>query len=216
MALVPPPKSSSPSAPTARIASNPTGATTSADTDTATDTTMTSACPNPSLKKRKRKDAEEKQQQQQQHMLFQTTFRKASWCYLHLVLVTPSALGTSTASNPAPPTPDISPVQASLALLSALRSYLGTTGTAIPMDILKTSGRNVWVRVPRGDARGVRAAVSGWVGSVEGAELFGSSNGGGGAGGGKVDVAWRVVACEGALGLLGVDGEDGGGREMFG
>lgn len=72
----------------------------------------------------------------------------------------------------------------------------------------------MWVRLPRGDVRGVVAAVSGWVGSVEGAELFGSDN----CDGGKVDVAWRVVGCKGSLGLLGVgegDG-DGDGRTLFG
>jgi ribonuclease P/MRP protein subunit POP8 len=60
----------------------------------------------------------------------------------------------------------------------------------------------VWIRIPRRDARGVRAAVSGWVGSCEGEDV------GEGEGGGRVQVAWRVVgeSC-GVLGLAG-DGGD--------
>lgn len=59
------------------------------------------------------------------------------------------------------------------------------------MDILKTRGREAWVRVPREDVRAVRAGVSGWVGGWEGER-----------------VAWRVLGVGGETGLGGGDGGD--------
>ena len=50
-------------------------------------------------------------------------------------------------------------------LTAALQQYLGLTGTAIPVDILKVEGQNVWIRVPREDEVAVTAAVSQWVGT---------------------------------------------------
>ncbi|KAJ9612032.1 hypothetical protein H2200_003627 [Cladophialophora chaetospira] len=49
-------------------------------------------------------------------------------------------------------------------LTSALQQYLGLTGTAIPIDILKVDGLDAWIRVPRDDEVAVTAAVSQWVG----------------------------------------------------
>lgn len=75
-------------------------------------------------------------------------------------------------------------------------------GTAIPVDILKTAGRDVWIRVPRQDVRGVRAALGSWIGRVEGEDV--------GVEGGKVGVAWKVLGGAGVLGGM------GGGEEVFG
>jgi ribonuclease P/MRP protein subunit POP8 len=51
-------------------------------------------------------------------------------------------------------------------LTAALQQYLGLTGTAIPIDILKVDGaQNAWIRVPRDDEVAVTTAVSQWVGS---------------------------------------------------
>ena len=47
-------------------------------------------------------------------------------------------------------------------LTAALQQYLGLTGTAIAIDILKAEGTNVWIRVPRDDETAVAAAVSQW------------------------------------------------------
>lgn len=77
-------------------------------------------------------------------------------------------------------------------------------GAAIPVDILKTTGRDVWIRVPRQDAKGVQAALSSWVGSVEGENV--------GCGGGRVGVMWKVDGQSGVLRLVG----DGDGRDVFG
>ena len=50
-------------------------------------------------------------------------------------------------------------------LTTALQQYLGVTGTAIPIDILKLEDLNAWIRVPRDDEVAVTAAVSQWVGT---------------------------------------------------
>ncbi|KIW71431.1 hypothetical protein PV04_03600 [Phialophora macrospora] len=53
-------------------------------------------------------------------------------------------------------------------LTAALQQYLGLTGTAIPIDILKVDDdQNAWIRVPRDDELAVTAAVSQWVGSKD-------------------------------------------------
>ena len=54
-------------------------------------------------------------------------------------------------------------------LTAALSSFLGLTGSAIPIDILKHSGEvsgqnDVWVRVPFEDGGAVAAALGAWVG----------------------------------------------------
>ncbi|KIW96862.1 uncharacterized protein Z519_02253 [Cladophialophora bantiana CBS 173.52] len=55
-------------------------------------------------------------------------------------------------------------------LTAALQQYLGLTGTAIPVDVLKVEGPNAWIRVPCDDEVAVTAAVSQWVG-VKGVSL---------------------------------------------
>ncbi|USP80458.1 hypothetical protein yc1106_07732 [Curvularia clavata] len=132
------------------------------------------------------------------HILHQSTFRKLPWSYFHLTLTSASASTTPRSA------PDLSPLLISPLLTSALRAYLGTMGAAIPIDILKTAGRDVWIRVPRQDARGVQAALSSWVGSVEGEDV--------GEGRGRVAVMWRVGGQSGVLGMVG----GGDGRDMFG
>ncbi len=47
-------------------------------------------------------------------------------------------------------------------LTSALSSFLGLTGTAIPVDILKVEARQVWIRVPAEDASMVVASIGQW------------------------------------------------------
>lgn len=110
------------------------------------------------------------------HILHQSTFRHPPFTTFHLTLSSSSPQNTS-----------LDTFQTSQLLTSALTAYLGLTGAAIPIDILKIEGRDVWIRVPKGDARGVRAALGSWVG-------------------GK--VVWRVLG-EG----VGIQGD---GAEMFG
>ncbi len=149
--------------------------------------------------KRKRKEKET-------HILHQTTFRNPVWSYFHITLVTPGTAAqplSSATTSPNPPAIDALTV--STLLLQPLTAYLGTTGAAIPIDILHTTGRSAYVRLPRQDARGFRAALSGWVGGCDAGSLPGVLEGG------RVSVAWRVVAEGGSMGLLG-----GTGEEIFG
>lgn len=47
---------------------------------------------------------------------------------------------------------------------SALRQYLGLSGTAVPIDIIKVEDLDVWIRLPREDSGAVQGAISQWVG----------------------------------------------------
>ncbi|EUC43191.1 hypothetical protein COCMIDRAFT_38863 [Bipolaris oryzae ATCC 44560] len=160
-----------------------------AHTDTDADTSMPDAAtPKPASKPEK-----------PAHILHQTTLRKPTWSYLHLTLTSPSFPSSTSSASTTTPTTDISPLLISPLLTSALRAYLGTMGAAIPVDILKTAGREVWIRVPRQDVRGVKAALGSWVGRVEGEDVGGEA--------GRVGVAWRVVGGAGVLGGMGDGGE---------
>ncbi|KAJ6097313.1 hypothetical protein N7499_001687 [Penicillium canescens] len=138
------------------------------------------------------------------------TSRNPPWTYLKLKLV-PQPGNTPQA---------LDPLSARTYLSSALSQFLGLTGTAIVIDILKiehgfastptndaTSTTqatrvprydSVWIRVPREDAPAVVAAVSSWIG--------GGSNTTGSAG-----VAWRVCAKGNFLGAL----TAGSGADLF-
>ncbi|DAA77141.1 TPA_exp: hypothetical protein A8136_6907 [Trichophyton benhamiae CBS 112371] len=98
----------------------------------------------------------------------------------------------------------LDPLTAKTYLTAALSQYLGLSGTAIPVDILKignrlgrSDGKSAWIRVPYEDAAAVTAAMSSWIGADSGS---GSSN-----------VAWRVVSRRSHLGAL----VGGSGKELF-
>ncbi|KAH7321439.1 hypothetical protein BKA65DRAFT_80697 [Rhexocercosporidium sp. MPI-PUGE-AT-0058] len=76
---------------------------------------------------------------------------------------------------------------------SALSQFLGLTGSAVSIDILKVEGRETWIRVPREDLSLVLAAIGGWTGGLEGH--------------GK--VGWTVKASGNWLGVLVAQGEAG-------
>ncbi len=52
-------------------------------------------------------------------------------------------------------------------IMSALTQFLGVTGSAISVDILKVEGTECWIRVPREDLSPILAALGGWVGGSE-------------------------------------------------
>ncbi|KAJ5287194.1 hypothetical protein N7478_002880 [Penicillium angulare] len=141
----------------------------------------------------------------------QFTSRNPPWTYLKLQLIPqPGSLSTQP----------FDALSARTYLSSALSQYLGLTGTAIPIDILKVEGassaedtqntsstttRNksfVWIRVPRDDGAAVVAALSSWI----------SGGGGGGSGSGSgATFAWRICAKGNYLGAL----VAGSGRDLF-
>ncbi|KAL8794879.1 MAG: hypothetical protein Q9195_002591 [Heterodermia aff. obscurata] len=85
------------------------------------------------------------------------TIRDFPFTYLHLTLL-------STFPSPLP----LDELTAHKHLTSALQQFLGITGTAIPIDILKVDGWDVWIRVQREDGGAVAAAIGNWVGAGEG------------------------------------------------
>ncbi|KAF2097048.1 hypothetical protein NA57DRAFT_77301 [Rhizodiscina lignyota] len=104
--------------------------------------------------------------------VLQYTLRKPQWEYLHLSL---------HRSPPFSSTDDpLDALTARTHLTSSLQQFLGITGTAIPIDILKLEGHDVWVRVPREDASSVVVAVGGWASVQPGED------------GESVTLGWRV------------------------
>ncbi|PSN60306.1 hypothetical protein BS50DRAFT_681796 [Corynespora cassiicola Philippines] len=188
------------------FADNPTALASAASSDTPMpDATTSESTTTTTPKKRKRKDATGPS-----HVLFQTAFRAHEWTYFHLSLTTPST-STLPLSSAAPtpttndPPPSLDETTISSLLSPPLIQYLGLMGASIAIDILKVAGREVWVRVPRQDAKAVRASLAGWIGAADAESVLGVAEGG------RVRVAWRVV---GEMGALGVGGGDG--SEVFG
>lgn len=118
----------------------------------------------------------------QPHILHQSTFRRPPHTLLHLRL-------TSTSTpNPTNLSADLDPLTFLQSITAALHSYLGVTGAAIPLDVMKIEGRDVWVRCQMGDERGLRAGVGEWVGAMGGGKVglrvIGGGDGGEGVFGG--------------------------------
>ena len=89
------------------------------------------------------------------------TIRHPPYAYLYLTV---KQLPPSTATP-------LDEVTAHSYLRSALSQFLGLTGTAIPLDVLKVEGRDIWLRVAREDASAVVAAVSQWASVGQGVSL---------------------------------------------
>lgn len=85
-----------------------------------------------------------------------STLRRPPNVYLELVV-------TSTPRQGFPQTEvDTDEITLLNYLNSALKQYLGLTGTAIPLDILKVEGSHAWARLPAEDESAVVAALSQW------------------------------------------------------
>lgn len=83
-----------------------------------------------------------------------TSLRHPDWTYFHLSLF-------STIESE----PKLDLITARQYITSALSRFLGLTGAAIPVDMLKLDGSELWLRVPRGDSLAFHEAVSSWVGT---------------------------------------------------
>ncbi|PKX96863.1 uncharacterized protein P174DRAFT_457612 [Aspergillus novofumigatus IBT 16806] len=104
------------------------------------------------------------------------TSRNPPWTYLKLQLY--ALLYTHHSTHP--PTHTLAnpprPLTAKTHLTAALAQFLGLTGTAIPLDILKIAREDeaqtptVWIRVPLSDAAAVVAALSSWIGGGGGSK----------------------------------------------
>ncbi|KAM5440133.1 putative ribonuclease P [Microsporum canis] len=156
-----------------------------------------------SEKKRKRKSTSAE-------TLVTLTSRRPQWAYLHLELTQNELIQdvntnrVTAASDSITKAPALDPLTAKTYLSAALSQYLGLSGTAIPIDILKIASkanqrnaRYLWIRLPYDDAAAASAAMSSWIGSESGP--------------GSTDVALRVVARGSRLGAL----VGGSGKELF-
>ena len=132
----------------------------------------------PTARKRKHSSTSKKPKPQSHEI----TIRSPPYTYIHLSLLSNSASSTLGKDTP------LDDITARTYLTSALSQFLGLTGTAIPIDILKVEDKDCWIRVPRQDGRAVIEAVSGWLGD---------------------NVAWRVKGNSTWLsGLVHGDGRD--------
>lgn len=116
-----------------------------------------------------------------------------------------SLISNCSIPQPGNPIQPLDTLSARSYLSSALSQFLGLTGTAIPIDILKIENSSptekydsAWIRVPREDAAAVVGAVSSWIG-------------GGNKSVGSADVAWRICAKGNFLGAL----VAGSGADLF-
>lgn len=130
-------------------------------TDTLMDVSDPAASTDPSSAAKKRRKRTPKN-----HTVSQFTIRDPPWAYIYLQHLTSAG-----------PTPSLDAVTAQLHITAALSQFLGLHGTAIPVDIMKLEGGDVWIRVPAQDKTALVGAVGGWVSAKgEGWRVKGTSS----------------------------------------
>ncbi|PMD65126.1 uncharacterized protein K444DRAFT_608807 [Hyaloscypha bicolor E] len=87
------------------------------------------------------------------HEMITKTIKTPPFSYVHLQLI-----------SDADSVKDLDSLTVRSHITAALTQFLGVTGAAISIDILKVEGTECWIRVPREDLSPVVAAVGGWVG----------------------------------------------------
>jgi ribonuclease P/MRP protein subunit POP8 len=93
------------------------------------------------------------------------TLRSPSWTYFHF------SLYTTTPPSPSSSLP-LDAITVRRHITSALQRSFGLSGQAIPVDILKLEGDEVWIRVPVEDATAVHESLSSWVGTEMGGQRW--------------------------------------------
>ena len=111
------------------------------------------------------------------------TLRNPTWSYIRLHQFQPPQ-NSST----------LDALTAHIQITAALHQFLGVHGAAVPVDVLKLEGSEVWIRVPAEDRSALVAAVGGWVG--------------------RAGEGWRVMGW--SSWSAGAEGGKDGGRELFG
>ncbi|KAK4164857.1 hypothetical protein QBC43DRAFT_316979 [Cladorrhinum sp. PSN259] len=124
--------------------------------------------------------------------LTQLTISSPPFSYIHLS--TPS-LPSSTSPSTAHTTIPLDNLQLRSYLTSALRQFLGETGVAIQIDVLKVSPKSAWVRIPRQDLGAFVAAITAFPGITQG----------------RTTLLLQINACGDFLGSLLGRGAVGGG-----
>lgn len=125
----------------------------------------------------------EKSGHQKSHDILTCTIKTTPFSYAHLELITDRPEEAVELDN----------LQVKSYCTIALRQFLGLTGAAIPLDILKTNGSECWLRVPRQDLGSFAAAITAWKGTSDGG----------------VQYVLRMKQCSDWLGVMvGSDGQD--------
>ncbi|KAK4086894.1 hypothetical protein Purlil1_8844 [Purpureocillium lilacinum] len=116
------------------------------------------------------------------HEILTCTIKSPQFSYAHLELST---------NGPEPA--QLDDLQVKSYCTAALRQFLGLTGEAISLDILKVDGADCWLRVPRQDLGSFAAAITAWKGASDGG----------------VHSVLRIKQCSDWLGaMVGSDGQD--------
>lgn len=113
------------------------------------------------------------------HEISTRTIKNPPFSYVCLELISDGAAAAATA-------PLLDNLTVRSYLTSGLNQFLGLTGAAISVDILKVEDNECWIRVPREDLRAVIAATGQWIGTAEG----------------NCKVGWRLKASGNWLGSL--------------
>ncbi|KOS19706.1 hypothetical protein ESCO_000557 [Escovopsis weberi] len=125
------------------------------------------------------------------------TVRNPPFSYIQLelqLLADQAPSNPDSSSSSSGPDIQLDALQVKSFCTSALRQFLGLTGAAIPLDILKVHGRECWLRVPRQDLGSFAAAVTAWRGTLDGGVLH----------------LLRLKKCSDFLGtMVGSDGQEG-------
>ncbi|KAI1131937.1 hypothetical protein F5Y10DRAFT_232284 [Nemania abortiva] len=79
-----------------------------------------------------------------------------SYAHLEILNAEPSSKGG-----------DLDALQVKSYCTAALKQFLGATGMAIHLDILKVEGQSCWLRVPRDDLGAFAAAITAWQGTTQ-------------------------------------------------
>ena len=118
------------------------------------------------------------------------TVRKPPYSYLHLALISASTLPHVLPAKSRKVQSDMDLLTAQSYVGSALKQYLGLTGSTIPIDFLRIEGMDCWIRIPRQDEMMVVGALGHWISSREGG------------------VAWKVKCTRPWLGRMAAEGEE--------
>lgn len=116
------------------------------------------------------KNPSSKRGQETAHTLFTSTIKEQPFAYAHLELDTDG-----------PQDIKLDDLMVKSYFTAALKQFLGLTGQAIPIDILKAQDSTCWVRLPREDLSSFAAAITAYRGSSDGDTQYilrmkGSSN----------------------------------------
>ncbi|KAI0408070.1 hypothetical protein F4802DRAFT_448058 [Xylaria palmicola] len=99
------------------------------------------------------------------HELARSVIKAPPHSYAHLELLTTTE--SSSLSSGADEAEALDALQVRLYCASALRQFLGATGLAIPLDVLKVEGQSCWLRLPRDDLGAFAAAITAWQGTTQ-------------------------------------------------